>query len=435
MRILFIGDAAATGFGTVTADLGRALLDLGEDVRFLSQNAAGFVIPEPLGSRTYRLRDDARPEMVLAALTGEGMPDKWAPEAIIILGDYFAARWIVVDARIQAALRAVPSFHYCPVEGVGLPIGWKGLWDIVKPIAMTRFGAGEIAQVVGYEPPMVYHGVDQSVFYPLASNRPSAHVNDDGSRSTSKRSAKLSFGMDPDRIVLLRTDRHMPRKQYNLMLRALVPVMERNPLVDVVIHCRVHDEGGFLMDTLSKFSNDFRSRVMLTLAHDSWQGLSREELNQLYNAADIYIQNSAEGFGLTVAEAIACGVPAVGIDYSAVPEVIGASPQPLSFGPNGMNLDETPSRIGVAGIVARSHHIYDNEYDHSWSQVDEIAWGNAVEYLVRHQSKRRALGAAGPGHVRAHFSWTQAAAQIQSLVHQAARGQSLRRLEAASGAA
>ncbi len=32
-RILFFGDLAATGFGTVTMDLGRALLDRGEDVR------------------------------------------------------------------------------------------------------------------------------------------------------------------------------------------------------------------------------------------------------------------------------------------------------------------------------------------------------------------------------------------------------------------
>ena len=73
----------------------------------------------------------------------------------------------------------------------------------------------------------------------------------------------------------------MPRKQYNLMLRALVPVLERNPTVDVVLHCRVHDQGGFMLDTLSKFSVAFRQRVMLTMAHDTYQGLSREELNEV----------------------------------------------------------------------------------------------------------------------------------------------------------
>lgn len=394
MRLLFIGDAAATGFGTVTADLGRALLDLGEDVRFLSQNAAGFTIPEPLGSRTYRLNDSARPEHVLAALTGEGMPDKWAPEAIIVLGDFFAARWIVVDERIATALRAVPSYHYVPVEGIDLPPDWRHLWDIVRPVAMTNFGADEIAKVVGYRPPMVYHGVDQTVFYPIAPNRPSAHVNDDGSRSTSKRSAKAAFNIPTDRVTLLRTDRHMPRKRYNDMLRALVPVFERNPEADLVIHCRIQDQGGFMLDTLGKFPDWFRARIMLTLAHDSWQGLSRDELNLLYNAADIYVQNSAEGFGLTVAEALACGVPVVGIDYSAVPEV-----------------------IGPAGLTARVSHYIDNGYDHFWAAEDPEDWGQKVERLIRKPALRRNLGALGPRHVAANFSWTRAAEQFRDLVH------------------
>jgi glycosyltransferase involved in cell wall biosynthesis len=417
VRLLFIGDAAATGFGTVTADLGRGLLDLGEDVRFLSQNAVGFTIPEPLGSRTYRLRDDARPEHVLAALTGRGMPDGWAPEAIIVLGDYFAARWIVSDPRIAQALRAVPSYHYVPVEGVDLPPDWRHLWDIVKPVAMTNFGADEIEKVVGYRPPMVYHGVDQTVFYPIGPNRPAQHRNDDGSRSTNKRSAKLQFGMDPDRVVLLRTDRHMPRKQYNRMLRALVPVFERNPEADLVIHCRIQDQGGFLMDTIGKFPVWFRKRIMLTLAHDTYQGLSREELNLLYNAADIYVQNSAEGFGLTVAEAIACGVPAVGIDYSAVSEVIGGPVSRPMVGPNGLNLDPTPVRDARCGLLARWHHLVDNEYDHAWSSVDEDAFGQAIERLIRKPSLRRALGAEGPKHVAANFSWSRAAEQFRDLVH------------------
>lgn len=396
MRVLFIGDAAATGFGTVTGDIGRAMLNLGEDLRFLSQNAAGFKIPEPLGSRTYRLRDDARPDHVLAALTGEGMPDKWAPEAIIVLGDYFATRWIVIDERVRAALTRVPSFHYCPVEGVDLPPSWRDLWNIVSPVAMTNFGADEIAKVTGTRPPVIYHGVDQSVFYPIAPNHPAAHTNDDGSRSTSKRSAKIQVGMDPDRIVLLRTDRHMPRKRYNAMLRALLPVFERNPRADLIIHCRVHDQGGFLYDTLSKYPEWYRKRIHLTLAHDTYQGLSREELNLLYNAADIYVQNSAEGFGLTVAEAIACGVPAVGIDYSAVPEV-----------------------IGPAGLVARISHFIDNEYDHFWAAEDPVDWGDKVERLIRKPSLRRTLGSAGPGHVARNFSWVRAAEQFRDLLHSA----------------
>ena len=54
-RLLFAGDLAQTGFGTVTIDLGRALLGLGVDVRFLSLNETGVVPPEPFASRTALL--------------------------------------------------------------------------------------------------------------------------------------------------------------------------------------------------------------------------------------------------------------------------------------------------------------------------------------------------------------------------------------------
>jgi len=51
-RVLFLGDVAQSGFGTVTLDLGKRLLGLGLDVRFISQNDSGEPIPEPRSSVT-----------------------------------------------------------------------------------------------------------------------------------------------------------------------------------------------------------------------------------------------------------------------------------------------------------------------------------------------------------------------------------------------
>lgn len=43
-----------------------------------------------------------------------------------------------------------------------------------------------------------------------------------------------------------------------------------------------------------------------------------------YRGTDVYIHTSVtEAFGLTVAEAMACGIPVIAYRRSAVPEVVG----------------------------------------------------------------------------------------------------------------
>lgn len=52
------------------------------------------------------------------------------------------------------------------------------------------------------------------------------------------------------------------------------------------------------------------------------KGLTREQLADIYNCFDAYIQYSiCEGFGMPQVEAIACGVPLFTVDYSAMTEV------------------------------------------------------------------------------------------------------------------
>ena len=51
-------------------------------------------------------------------------------------------------------------------------------------------------------------------------------------------------------------------------------------------------------------------------------GVSKEDLINLYNLAQIYIQPSfAEGFGLPVIEAFACGVPVIAAESGSLPEI------------------------------------------------------------------------------------------------------------------
>lgn len=52
-------------------------------------------------------------------------------------------------------------------------------------------------------------------------------------------------------------------------------------------------------------------------------GVSREILGDIINCFDIYVQYAnAEGFGIPILEAASCGIPIVGVDYSAMSDVV-----------------------------------------------------------------------------------------------------------------
>jgi glycosyltransferase involved in cell wall biosynthesis len=418
MRLLFFGDLAATGFGTVTMDLGRELLNLGHDLRFVSQNEVGGELPEPFASRTWKVSDPSLflPELVEGeggssglgqtslALRSEGYAgffngkfwkDGWTPEACLVLGDPGNVRLMVMrDEQTRAAFSTVPTFHYVPIEGIDLPPTLRAMWSFLRPVAMTEFGADQIAALGIPRPPMVYHGVDSEVFHPVSPERmlvltvkgkglPIIH------KLRSKADCKKLFGASPDSRLILRTDRNMPRKRYPELFRALAPVLLDRPDTSLIVHCNQMDLGGDLEDSLSKYPPRIRSQIIVT---DAGGAMARDMLVALYNAADVYVSNSAEGFGLTIAESLACGTPAVGLDYSSIPEV-----------------------IGPGGVVTAIGSIFDNEYGYFWAGANQKIFGDAVASMLDNEAERRAMGRAGVQHVRSSFTWTTAARQFSEL--------------------
>jgi glycosyltransferase involved in cell wall biosynthesis len=399
MRLLWLGDLASTGFGTVTADTGREFVKLGVDVRFVSQNDLGELV-EPFASRTLDMTTfdynehgitgvgDFLPDLIAGIDKGYTLynGDKWGawkPEVVFLLGDFYGMREMVEKVGL-AEFAKVPSFHYAPIEGHDLPGVWKPYWDVIKPIAMTKFGQAEIGKIVGYKPPLVYHGVDAETFHPVSPSNPItiAEKGAEPFNLISKAACKMLFFGDPSATVVLRTDTNMPRKGYPVLLRAMAPVMRERPDVHLALHCHPFSQGGYLPEWTAKYP-DLEPRIRMR-AESGY--LPREALVALYNSADLYVSTSAEGFGLTIAEALACGVPAVGIDYSAVPEVIGPAGQTVAVG-----------------------QYIDNPYGHHWAFPDEAAFGKAVAYLLDRPHKRQELGRLGPGHVAKNFRWDVAA--------------------------
>ena len=289
------------GFGTVTRNVGLRLLEAGVDIRFVSQNVSMDPIPPPLGERTWDIAKIAAP---IPTIFAKGFNDAWKPEACVILGDYAAVRGTVLNyPQLTRSFQSIPTFHYCPVEGVGLPPRWKGLWDVVQPVAMSNFGAAEIAKVTGPMPPMIYHGVSTDDFYPVA-HEPARLRQGDAVRDQG-RTPRRCCQYPGDRVMVLRTDRHMPRKRITVPPPGDGPGLRRLRRRSTSSSTAL---GGPRREHQGRRHEAPRTAPgarSADRAHDTWKGLPRTTLNVLYNAADIYASTSAEGFGLTIAEAIA----------------------------------------------------------------------------------------------------------------------------------
>ena len=448
-KLLLISDLAATGFGRVGRELATGLLARGWDVKIIGINWRGVdgeltasIKPGDIQSqadsierRLAELRADPLVDRIMpASAGGDGMghnftapamrgelwPD-WKPDAAIIVADP-RAMWLRLvrdnGSLAKAREEGVPVLNYVPIEGTGLPRDWATIWRIVRPVAMSTFGQAQIEALMGEPVALAHHGVS-TPFYQIDAAHPGTWR---GKTVLSKAGAKEALGFG-GRTVILRTDRYIYRKNYPAFFRAMRPVLAAHPEAISVIHTvPVDDTGqGNIWQLISREpgarpggitrTGDMaweHPQIRLTGWHDSWQGLTDAEMNVLYNAADLLVSPTmAEGFGLTLAEALATGLPVVATDYSAIPEVVG---------PGGV-------LIPITGTIT-------NAYAHEWGLVDEPAMSAAVERLVTKPALRRSLGAAGRRHV-ARFSWSQACDTFDLLLR--SQGQSVARQEISVG--
>lgn len=150
---------------------------------------------------------------------------------------------------------------------------------------ISKYTKQKLEETFGYyNSKMIYNGVDTSVFKPVIVR-------------------KENYGIDERKKVLFFVGNLSRRKGADLL-----PKIMR----------RLGDD--FLLLTTSGLRKDVKSELknIKTMGR-----LSESELVNMYNLSDILLFPSRlEGFGLTVAEAMACGKPVVTTNCSSLPELV-----------------------------------------------------------------------------------------------------------------
>ncbi len=379
-RILFIADGGAhTGFARVAQSIGDRLVDMGHDIHVLAANYRGDHWPTKMKLYPASMLE---PNDKIGFGRVLEMMSKVMPDVVFVLNDPAIIMHLMFDnkydpehvlwsgAQIGETVYKPPVIAYIPIDGYESPRSWDILSERVTRVAMSHFG-----QQTMPEAPVVWHGVDTSIYGPA-----------------DRAEAKRLIGYDPDRFLILRVDKNSTRKDFAATWKALRPLLRKYPDIDVHFHCQIRTPD-FDLNAVRFNDEDIRDRVNFSPNIGGFTGWPEELIATLYAAADLFVSTSwGEGFGLTLLESMACGTPVVAQNCSAITEVVG---------PGGV-LIEPAGRITVP--MGQEQCLPD---------ID--AFTREIEHLYLAGGVRRKLAKAGIEHAK-QFSWDVAAQKINDIV-------------------
>lgn len=349
--LLFVSDAitSASGFGRIIRELGICIHENLSDVYRLGTAGYGGNTSRKFPWQQYvisNLQNWAMPELpsIYSDFAGN-------EKGIIVLA--WNASWLwwmadpdkLPDGDLKSFIKAKPfeSWLYFPVDSEG-PNGRlseqeaKIFASFDRILTYTAWGAEVVDRTMKhhglFKAPCEHrpHGTDQNIFFPRDRH--------EARQCFLQKIAKRDKGYLNDDVVLLGVcATNTARKDWPLAFEICKELLDRGVNVGLWAHmdrAQKHWDLPLLADEFG-----MRLRTIFTNNH-----LSDEDMSWGYAACDATLGIGSEGWGLPIAESLACGIPCVTGNYAGQTE----------FTPEGLMID--PAAYRYDGYFANKRPVF-----------------------------------------------------------------------------
>ena len=391
-KMLYIGDfPVQTGFGVVSTNLIRTFKKI-YDLHVLGVNYYGDYSPLIEGLKVYPASSGGE---VWGVTRLAEMLTRIQPDIVFVLNDPWICRdYATVFAKYKADNPAFKAkfIAYTPIDAENIKSEFvEGLQQYDRVVSYTNFGKRELEN----RPPdialknvaVIPHGVNTQSFYPVPD----------------KKTLKKNMMLGEDDYIVLCLQRNQPRKRIDLTMYYFAEWVKRYdlpPNVRFYYHGALQDFGIDVLQWAAYLGIEERLAISSpNIRPDA--GLPVEQLNMVYNAADVFFTTTAaEGWCLPVAEAMAVACPVIIPRHSALAEWPEGNAEYMEIYPWPALTDRGLNTI---------HHVTEME--------SAIA---ALHKLYTDKQYRLELGQRGFEHMtQKKFNWDVIARQFVEIIDEA----------------
>ena len=325
-RLLWVGDAVvSTGFAKCTHKT-LEMLRKDWDVHVLGMNYDGDPHEYP-----YDIYPAWQPGK-----------DAWGISRMVHLLNYLRPDVCIVQNDPWNVPEYMKHAGNCPVVA-SMPVDGKnckgaGVNGLAHAIFWTEFGRYEAANG-GYlgRSSVIPLGVDLAMYKP----------SEDGKRLRGE--LRKHRGVPEDAFIVGNVNRNQPRKRLDLSIRYFAKWIEEHKIEDAYLFLHVAPTGDQGYDCAQLAEYYGISSKIIIVEPAIGPGVSEQALASAYTIFDLMISTTqGEGWGLTTMESMACGVPNIVPDWSALGEWI---PDDCAVKVPCTSTIVTPTGINVVGGI------------------------------------------------------------------------------------